>query len=45
MPFAGDVAESTNIPGNFGLDGKNKGREKRKVGKLHCSTVVILDEV
>jgi hypothetical protein len=45
VAFAGDVAGSTNVPGNFALDGKDKGKEKRKVGKLHCSTFEILDKV
>lgn len=38
VPFASHVARSANIPGNVGLDGKDKGKKKRKVGKLHCST-------
>jgi hypothetical protein len=35
VTFAGDVAGSSNVPGNFSLDGEYKGREKSKVGKLH----------
>jgi len=33
---ASDVAGSPNVPRNISLDGKDKGKEKRKVGKLHC---------
>jgi hypothetical protein len=45
VTFAGDVAGSTNVPGNFGLADKDKGREKRKVGELHGLMCVIFDKV
>jgi hypothetical protein len=46
VTFAGNVARSANVPGNvIRLDGKGNGKEKRKVGKLHCSNFVILDKV
>jgi hypothetical protein len=41
---AGDVAGFAHVPGNIGLDGEEEGKEKRNVGKLHFSTLVMLIE-
>jgi hypothetical protein len=42
---AGDVAGFAHVPGNIGLDGEEEGKEKRNVGKLHCSTLLIFNRV
>lgn len=43
MTFASDVVWSTDIPRSFGLDGKDKGKEDSNVGRLHCSTFVMVE--
>lgn len=44
MAFAGDVARSTVVPGCFSLDGKDKGKESSKVGKLHFLNFMVVEK-